>query len=252
MPDIMHLVKLKASPAAVYEALTTSEGVRAWWTSDADLEEKVGGFGVFRFYGGGKVTRVRIDELDVPNRVRWTVVDSFRREWIGTTISFDLKPADDGAQLLFAQRGFPEADENYAICTTGWGIYFDRLQQDMSTASKAVSGEVGGIVGAFKAQLGDPTSEFAMVARFRVAEGAQQRVERAFARAVVPTQREAGVLAYQPHRDPAEPTSFVVYERWKSLDALEAHLRTPYIAELRREIAAAIAGTPDFNLLRPL
>jgi uncharacterized protein YndB with AHSA1/START domain len=37
MPDIMHLVKINASPERVYQALTTPEGIRNWWTRDADL-----------------------------------------------------------------------------------------------------------------------------------------------------------------------------------------------------------------------
>jgi quinol monooxygenase YgiN len=112
--------------------------------------------------------------------------------------------------------------------------------------------DVSAIVGAFETQIGSRTIPFAMIARFQVTEDAQARVERAFEKAVPPTLREPGVLAYQPHRDPTYTAGFVVYERWKSLDDLEAHLRTPYIAELRREIDTVITGAPEFNLLRPL
>jgi quinol monooxygenase YgiN len=112
--------------------------------------------------------------------------------------------------------------------------------------------DVSAIVGAFETQLGSRTIPFAMIARFRVTEDSQARVEHAFEKAVPPTLREPDVLAYQPHRDPTDTAGFVVYERWKSLDALEAHLRTSYIAELRQEIDAVIMGAPEFNLLRPL
>lgn len=131
MPDIMHQISFEAAPEKVFAALTTTEGVRVWWTADADLDGEVGGGGAFRFYGGSKVTRIHIDELVPPRRVAWTVVDSFRPEWVGTTITFDLRSSESGTELLFAQRGYPEADENYAVCTTGWGIYFNRLQQHL-------------------------------------------------------------------------------------------------------------------------
>jgi quinol monooxygenase YgiN len=111
---------------------------------------------------------------------------------------------------------------------------------------------VSAIVGAFETQLGNRTIPFAMIARFQVTEDAQARVEQAFEKAVPLTLREPGVLAYRPHRDPAATACFVVYECWKSLDDLEAHLRTSYIAELRQEIEAAMTGAPEFNLLRPL
>jgi quinol monooxygenase YgiN len=112
--------------------------------------------------------------------------------------------------------------------------------------------DVSAIVGAFENQLCSRTIPFALIARFRVTEDSQARVEQAFEKAVPPTLREPGVLAYQPHRDPADAAGFVIYERWKSLDDLEAHLRTSYIADLRQEIDAVITGAPEFNLLRPL
>jgi quinol monooxygenase YgiN len=112
--------------------------------------------------------------------------------------------------------------------------------------------DVSTIVGAVETQLGSRTIPFAMIAWFRVSQDSQARVEQAFEKAVPPTLREPGVLAYQPHRDPTDTAGFVVYERWKSLDDLGAHLRRSYIAELRQEIDAVITGAPEFNLLRPL
>ncbi len=112
--------------------------------------------------------------------------------------------------------------------------------------------DVSTIVAAFETKLGNRTIPFAMIARFQVTEDAVARVERAFEKAVPLTRREPGVLAYRPHRDPAVTAGFVVYECWKSLDDLHAHLRTPYIVELRQEIEAAMTGAPEFNLLRPL
>jgi uncharacterized protein YndB with AHSA1/START domain len=127
---------LRSSAGRCLFRLTTPEGVRSWWTADADLDANVGGGGEFRFYGGEKITRVRIDELTPPRRVAWTVVDSFRPEWVGTTITFDLRSTAEGTELLFAQRGYPQADENYAVCTTGWGIYFTRLSEHLKTGRR--------------------------------------------------------------------------------------------------------------------
>jgi quinol monooxygenase YgiN len=56
------------------------------------------------------------------------------------------------------------------------------------------------------------------------------------------------VLAYQLHREPNNPDAFVVYEHWRSLDDLEAHLRTAYIAALRAEIDAVMEGEPNSRL----
>jgi len=48
MPDIMHLITIRASPERVYQALTTADDGN-WWTRDADLDAQIGGTGEFRF-----------------------------------------------------------------------------------------------------------------------------------------------------------------------------------------------------------
>lgn len=111
--------------------------------------------------------------------------------------------------------------------------------------------EVGGIIAAFEARIGDHHRPLAIIVRFRVHSGAGLRIEKAFADASAQTSQEAGVLAYQLHREPDNPDAFIVYERWRSLDDLEAHLRTPYIMMLRREIDAVMEGQPSFNVVLP-
>jgi quinol monooxygenase YgiN len=111
--------------------------------------------------------------------------------------------------------------------------------------------QVGGIIAAFAAEIGDHHRPLALIARFRVRSGAGPRIEKAFAEATIQTVREAGVLAYQLHREPGNSDSFVVYECWRSLDDLEAHLRTPYIAALRTEIDMVREGEPSFQVVLP-
>lgn len=112
----------------MFEALSTADGVRSWWTGDADLDGWLGGTGEFQFYGGSKVTKVQVRELTRPERVGWEVLSSFRSEWEGTTISFELLPDEGRTRLRFAHRGFPQPDDDYALCTTGWGIYLASLK----------------------------------------------------------------------------------------------------------------------------
>ena len=111
--------------------------------------------------------------------------------------------------------------------------------------------EVGRIIATFEAQVGERHRPLALIARFRVRAGAGPRIEREFAKASAQTASEAGVLAYQLHREPNNPDVFVVYEHWRSLDDLEAHLRTPYIAALRAEIEAVVEGKPEFQVILP-
>jgi uncharacterized protein YndB with AHSA1/START domain len=129
MADIMHLVTIAAPPERVYEALTTTEGIINWWTPDADLAATAGGIGTFRFHGGNDVTTVTVKELEPPLHVLWKTRSSFRPEWEGTTIVFDLRAEKGNTVLAFAHRGFEAADERYAVTTTGWGVHLQHLKE---------------------------------------------------------------------------------------------------------------------------
>ena len=83
MVDILHRVGIKSSPDKVYEALTTREGLAAWWTANTQGEEQVGGMLQFRFSAGGVEIGgfgIRVLELDRARQVLWQVVDG-PEEW---------------------------------------------------------------------------------------------------------------------------------------------------------------------------
>src|SRR5450432_3234068 len=86
MPDIMHLVKFAVPREQACQAIATADGIRKWWTSDADLEDFAGGHGEFRFYGGQSVHKVNVVESVLPERIVWDVRESFRQEWVGTNV----------------------------------------------------------------------------------------------------------------------------------------------------------------------
>ena len=54
MPDILHRIGVEQrSPEAVYDALTTLDGLAGWWASDTAGETDDGGVIEFRFGSGG-------------------------------------------------------------------------------------------------------------------------------------------------------------------------------------------------------
>jgi uncharacterized protein YndB with AHSA1/START domain len=126
MHDIMHMVKIHASSERVYQAITTADGIRQWWTRDAAVEAKVGAAGEVGFYGRRFVAKITVEELIPTTRVRWKVTNS---AWEGTDIEFNLKADGNDTSLLFAHRGFPRADEGYASATTRWGFYLLSLKR---------------------------------------------------------------------------------------------------------------------------
>ncbi len=135
MPEIMHLIKIRAAQNAVYRAVSTAEDIRNWWTRDAALDPKVGGTGEFGFYGHRMVIKVKVAELTPPGYVAWDAVSSTGGGFDGTTISFDLKSEEGITSLLFAHRGFKAGGNDIAIAsaTTRWGFYLLSLKRYLET-----------------------------------------------------------------------------------------------------------------------
>jgi len=104
MVDILHKVGIKSSSLdEAYKALTTREGLSAWWTNDTKGESKVGGVLEFRFGAGG--IDMKVLELQPRKSVTWQVVAG-PDEWIGTKVSFELKQDGDWTIVLFKHQGW--------------------------------------------------------------------------------------------------------------------------------------------------
>jgi uncharacterized protein YndB with AHSA1/START domain len=141
MPEIMHLIKIRAGQDKVYQTVATAEGIRNWWTRDAALASNVGGAGEFGFYGHRFIIKVRVAELTPPARVAWDEVSSTGGGFDGTTISFDLKSDEGITSLLFAHRGFKTDGDNIAAATTRWGFYLLSLKRYLETGKGAPNPE---------------------------------------------------------------------------------------------------------------
>src|SRR5260370_10716742 len=98
MLDILHRVGIKSSSLdATYKALTTREGLSAWWTNKTQGESKVGGVLQFRFGAGG--FDMKVLELHPPERVLLQVVGG-AKEWIGTKVSWEVTKEGYHTHLL--------------------------------------------------------------------------------------------------------------------------------------------------------
>ncbi|MBU6478042.1 MAG: SRPBCC domain-containing protein [Xanthomonadaceae bacterium] len=133
MADILHQVQIDAPREAVYRAISTAEGVRSWLSRDADLGVTVGGNGEIRFAGGTRVLKVRLEELSPSTRVAWKVLSAAMPTWADTRVEFSMDTEDTGTKLRFAHRGFPPADELFAMSATIWASFLISMKQYLET-----------------------------------------------------------------------------------------------------------------------
>jgi autoinducer 2-degrading protein len=63
-------------------------------------------------------------------------------------------------------------------------------------------------------------------------EGEEAAVASALEQLVEPSRAEEGVLIYIPHRDPADPRRFYIFEQYTDADAYTAHTETEHFQRL--------------------
>ena len=136
MVDILHKVGIKsASPDAVYKALTTCQGLSAWWTHDTQGDNREGGVLRFRFGERGGFD-MKVLELFPGRQVLWQGIDG-PEEWVGTKVSFDLRQEDGWTLIFFQHRGWKEPVEFMYHCSTKWGVFLLSLKSLIETGNGA-------------------------------------------------------------------------------------------------------------------
>jgi uncharacterized protein YndB with AHSA1/START domain len=135
MVDIQHRVGATAAPAKVYEALTTRDGLAAWWTTDTKGDGAVGNTLEFRFGEAGGFDMKVVDQRP-DKRVEWVVTEG-PEEWIGTHVRFDLKQEGDYTIVLFAHEGWAAPGEFMSHCSTRWATYLLSMKQLVETGTGA-------------------------------------------------------------------------------------------------------------------
>lgn len=147
MPDICHELVIGASAEKIYDAITTQEGLSAWWTPDTKAESKVNTVTRFGF-GPEYFKEMKITELKPLQRVTWFCIRG-AEEWIGTTISFELRSSDKetlvdshselkdqirqqqnsaGTILIFQHKNWRDYTSMFAECNYTWAQFMRSLK----------------------------------------------------------------------------------------------------------------------------
>ncbi len=138
MVDIIHRIGIKASPAEVYAALSTVDGVAGWWTRETTGTSRIGGLIRVRFLDHGRDGRgpvaekgradLEVIQLEPGKEVRWHVTAG-PPEWIGTDVTFSLSEADGLTEVVFGHRNWREAVEFTAHCSMKWATFLLSLRE---------------------------------------------------------------------------------------------------------------------------
>ena len=126
--DYQTTIRVKASPDALFDALTTVTGLAAWWNPATGSGESGG---ELRFImNAPEPLVIHVDEATRASSVRWTVADCpFLPDWVGTRPTFTITPVDDDtSELDFLHQGLSEELECIDMCTRSWDHYMTSLR----------------------------------------------------------------------------------------------------------------------------
>lgn len=128
--DYETTISVKASPDAVFDAITTTGGLGAWWNPATGSGETGG---ELRFVmNAPEPLVIHVDEAIRPMSVRWTVTDCvFLPDWVGTRPTFTITPVDgDTTEVHFRHHGLSEQLECFGMCTRSWTHYLETSLRD--------------------------------------------------------------------------------------------------------------------------
>jgi uncharacterized protein YndB with AHSA1/START domain len=129
VPEILMQLDVAAGQEAVWEAITTHQGITSWWTTRAEVPEGAGAVLKLSFPDAPITWDLRVDEARRPERLVWHCVGG-PPQWVDTDVTFALSPATqgDGTTVRFDHAGWRDTDQMFRIVTFGWGQMLSRLK----------------------------------------------------------------------------------------------------------------------------
>jgi hypothetical protein len=131
MSDVLFCFDVNATPEAVLDALKTTDGIKGFWTSRADVPAEVGKSLEVAIAIAPAPFDLRLEQSD-ERTVVWRT-ETFPPHWVGTTVRWDVDARDAGSTVSFRHAGFSDGDEAGRVAYT-WGQIMVRLKEYAETS----------------------------------------------------------------------------------------------------------------------
>jgi len=134
MYSVDHTIEISATPATILAALTTKEGIKAWFTQDCDCNADKRE-ATFRFTKatGTMESTFHLDAADERTVAMTCIATRGNDEWRGTKLSYELSPAGAGTRVRLLHAGFAAKSEVYDNTVKGWAHFLGSLKQYVET-----------------------------------------------------------------------------------------------------------------------
>lgn len=127
MPDIFSDLPVRASQDRVFAAVSTPEGLDAWWTKRSTGKPALGA--EFQLWFGPDYDWRATVTKCVPNAEFELQIVAADPDWRGTRVRFGIERQPDRTQVRFRHVGWPTANEHWRVSCYCWPIYLRLLRR---------------------------------------------------------------------------------------------------------------------------
>ena len=140
-PDrIERTIEVAHPPRRVWAALTTGEGLSAWFGQQATIDLRPGGSAQMK-WDSGHTADMRVERVEEPTvfGFTWQIYGLPEDDPRRTYVEFTLEPADAGTRLTVVESGFAQLPEDdyrkaYDGNTEGWASELGELVEYLDAA----------------------------------------------------------------------------------------------------------------------
>ncbi|MBP2831843.1 antibiotic biosynthesis monooxygenase [Aquimarina sp. U1-2] len=97
-------------------------------------------------------------------------------------------------------------------------------------------------------KVSDPDKPFSVLIDITLIPGMEIEFEKQFAPVIAKVRKEKGNIEFQLSRHPEEPNVYFLYERWKNVEVLKAHMTTPHMSQFWSKYFPMIARIPTIRV----
>jgi uncharacterized protein YndB with AHSA1/START domain len=141
-PDrIERTVEIAQPPAKVWAALTTAEGLSAWFGQEATIDLRPGGSARMKWDSGGTAD-MQVERVEEPAvfGFTWHIFGLPEGDLRRTYVEFTLEPSGTGTRLTVVESGFAQLPEDayrkaYDGNTEGWASELGELVDYLNAAA---------------------------------------------------------------------------------------------------------------------
>jgi uncharacterized protein YndB with AHSA1/START domain len=132
VPDITMACNIDADATTVYRAISTSDGVRSWFTSDAQIGEGPGAYHRLTFPAVPACWELRVDRAEEPRTLTLSVVVG-PPHWMNTTMTYEIVDRPEGGVVLNFDHSDFDSVDGVREWTIGWATKMLSLRKYAET-----------------------------------------------------------------------------------------------------------------------